>query len=185
MVTSLAAPARANGAASTRTIAGIAAVLIGIATAVNVSHKRQAANTVEGYLPDGSVVYADGRVVSPNGNTWYPGNQGEQIACNGQSCVLTSNGNGQYNNGQYNNGQYNNGQYNNGQYNNGQYNNDQYNNGQYNNGQYNGQYNNGQYNDDIQYNGNSRNVRKAHGRNKRDDRGNGNSPSYAGYIPHS
>jgi len=91
LMTSLAAPARADGAASTRTIIGAAAALIGIATAVNVSHKNQVANTVEGYLPDGSTVYQDGHVVDRSGNTWYPGNQGEQIACNGQSCSLYNN----------------------------------------------------------------------------------------------
>ena len=62
------------------------------------------ANTVEGYLPDGSVVYEDGHVVDRNGNSWYPGNQGEQIACNGQSCYISSNNTGYvtpYNSPQY------------------------------------------------------------------------------------
>lgn len=106
LTTSLAAPALADGAASTRNIIGAAAAIIGIATAVNVSNKNQVANTVEGYLPDGSVVFEDGHVVDRNGNSWYPGNQGEQIACNGQSCVITSNDAGYYNN-QGNGGQYN------------------------------------------------------------------------------
>ena len=61
---------------------------------------------VEGYLPDGSVVFEDGHVVDRNGNSWYPGNQGEQIACNGQSCDITSIGAGYYNN-QGNGSQYN------------------------------------------------------------------------------
>ena len=88
LTTSLAAPALADGAASTRNIIGAAAAIIGIATAVNVSNKNRVANTVEGYLPDGSVVFEDGHVVDRNGNSWYPGNQGEQIACNGQSCDI-------------------------------------------------------------------------------------------------
>ena len=104
LTTSLAAPALADGAASTRNIIGAAAAIIGIATAVNVSNKNRVANTVEGYLPDGSVVFEDGHVVDRNGNSWYPGNQGEQIACNGQSCVITSNNAGYvtpYNTPQY------------------------------------------------------------------------------------
>lgn len=122
-MTSIAAPARADGAATTRTIIGVAAAVAGIATAINVEHKRATANQVVGYLQDGSTVYADGHVVSPNGYSWYPGNQGEQIACNGQSCSVYSNGqNGYgYNNGYnpYNNNGYN--PYNNNGYNNGGY----------------------------------------------------------------
>ncbi len=125
MMTSIAAPARADGAATTRTIIGAAAAIAGIATVINVENKHRQATTVTGYLPDGSAVYADGHVVAPNGYSWYPGNQGEQVACNGQNCYI--NGNGQNNYG-YNGGYYNNG------YNNG-YNNNGYNNG-YNSGYY-------------------------------------------------
>jgi hypothetical protein len=133
MVTSMQAPARADGASTTRTIIGAAALIAGLATAANVAHKDQLANTVEGYLPDGSVVYQDGHVVARNGYSWYPGNQGEQIACNGQSCTLYQNGNqGYYNSG---NGYYNNGSQ--GYSNNG-------NQGYYNNGNQ-GYYNNGYY----------------------------------------
>lgn len=107
MMTSIAAPARADGAATTRTIIGAAAAIAGIATVINVENKHRQATTVTGYLPDGSTVYADGHVVAPNGYSWYPGNQGEQIACNGQNCYI--NGNGQNNYG-YNNG-YNGGYY--------------------------------------------------------------------------
>ena len=110
------APARADGAASTRTIIGAAALIAGIATAVNVAHKDQVANTVEGYLPDGSVVYEDGHVVARNGYSWYPGNQGEQIACNGQACTIYANSNQGYGNGSYGNGSYGNGSYGNGSY---------------------------------------------------------------------
>jgi hypothetical protein len=127
MVTSIQAPARADGAATTRTIIGAAAAIAGIATVINVEHKHQQATTIQGYLPDGSTVYADGHVVAPNGYSWYPGNQGEQVACNNQQFAIY--GNGQYgyngyngNNGYYgNNGGYGNGQYGNGYYNNGQY----------------------------------------------------------------
>ncbi len=100
-MTSLGAPARADGAATTRTIIGIAAGVAAIATAVNVSNKHRKASTVVGYLSDGSTVYADGHVVSPNGYSWYPGNQGQQVACNGQSCYLYNNGQNNYG---YNNG---------------------------------------------------------------------------------
>lgn len=148
-MTSVVAPARADGASTTRTIIGVAAAVAGIATAVNVEHKHAVANQVVGYLSDGSTVYADGHVVSPNGQSWYPGNQGQQIACNGQSCSVYQNGqytgynNGGYN--PYNNGGYYNNGYNNGSYNNGGY--TPYNNGSYNNGSYNngGYYYNGQY----------------------------------------
>jgi hypothetical protein len=87
----------------------------------NYQHKQAAANAIVGYTRNGGTVYADGRVVMPNGQTYYP----------------NSNTNGQYgynypiNNPNY--GQYNNGQYNNGQYANSQYG---YSNGRYNNGQY-------------------------------------------------
>lgn len=129
MITSIQAPARADSAATTRTIIGAAAAIAGIATAVNVEHKRQVANTVQGYLPDGSTVYADGHVVAPNGQSWYPGNQGQQIACSNQQCAIY--GNGQYGyNGYNNNYNYNNG-----------YN---YNTG-YNSGGNNGYYGQGQY----------------------------------------
>jgi hypothetical protein len=125
-MTSIAAPARADGAATTRTIIGIAAAVAGIATAIKVEHKHATANQVVGYLQDGSTVYADGHVVAPNGHSWYPGNQGQQIACNGQQCSVYSNGQNGYG---YNNGGYN------------PYNNNGYYNG--NNGYYNG--NNGYY----------------------------------------
>lgn len=103
MMTSIAAPARADGAATTRTIIGAAAAIAGIATAINVENKHRQATTVTGYLPDGSTVYADGHVVAPNGYSWYPGNQGQQVACNGQYCQITGNGQNGYG---YNNGGY-------------------------------------------------------------------------------
>lgn len=91
-------PAKADGAASTRNIImGAAALVAGIAIESNVAHKNKVANTLVGYLPDGSPVYADGHVVLPNGQTYYPGNYGQQIACNGEACTITGgNGNAPY-----------------------------------------------------------------------------------------
>lgn len=81
---------------TTNTILGIAAaVAIGV-TAANVAHKNAVANTVEGYTPDGATVYGDGHVVLPNGQSYYPGNYGQSIACNGGNCDI-SGGNGYYN----------------------------------------------------------------------------------------
>src|SRR5271169_3747888 len=70
-------PAKADGAASTRNIIlGAAALITGIAVESNVAHKNQVANTVVGYLPNGGTVYQNGRVVLPNGQSYYPGQYG-------------------------------------------------------------------------------------------------------------
>ena len=91
------APAKADGAASIRNIIlGAAALVAGVAVETNVARKHRLANTVEGYLPDGGVVYRDGRIAEPNGQMYYPGNNGQQVACNGQNCTITTNGNGSY-----------------------------------------------------------------------------------------
>lgn len=101
------APAKADGAASTRNIfLGAAALIAGVAIESNVARKNNQANTVTGYLQDGSTVFADGHVVDRNGQSYYPGNNGQQVSCNGQSCYVSNNGQG-YGSGQY--GQY--GQY--------------------------------------------------------------------------
>lgn len=155
MVTSIQTPARAD-TATTTTIIGAAAAIAGIATAVNVAHKHQQATSVQGYLPDGSTVYADGHVVSPNGYSWYPGNQGQQVACNYQQCSI--NGSGQYGyNGNGNSGYYgnNSGYYGN---NSGYYGN---NSGYYGNTNNGGYYGNGQYGSGYYTNGHSR--RRGHG----------------------
>jgi len=90
-------PAKADGAASTRNIIlGAAALVAGVAIETNVARKHRLANAVEGYLPDGGVVYGDGRIVEPNGQTYYPGNNGQQVACNGQNCMITNNGTSGY-----------------------------------------------------------------------------------------
>jgi len=116
----MAAPAKADGAASTRNIIlGAAAIFAGFAIESNVAHKQQLANAVEGYTPNGSTVYADGHVVLPDGQVYYPGNYGQQIACNGQDCQITG-GNGPAFNGAYNgNGYYNGNAYNGNNYNGG------------------------------------------------------------------
>jgi hypothetical protein len=146
---------RPASADTTSTILTAAAAIGAVILYSNIQRKQAAANSIVGYTRNGGTVYADGRVVMQNGQTYYP----------------NSNANGQYgynypvNNGQYNNGQYN-GQYNNGQYNNGQYNNGQYANGQYANGQYNNaQYNNGRYNAQVANNGRRWNNQNANQNN--------------------
>jgi hypothetical protein len=113
LATSMGAPAMAaDGKTTTRNILLGAAAAAGIFTAVNVERKRQLATTVQGYLPDGSTVYRDGRVVSPNGYSWYPGNQGESVACSNQYCTINGqngygygyNGNNDYGYNRYDNG---------------------------------------------------------------------------------
>ena len=109
-------PAAADQAAATRNLilGAAAAIAIGI-TAANVSHKNAAANTVQGYLPDGSAVYGSGQVVTPNGQSYYPGNYGQQVSCNGGYCSESGNGNGAYSYNPYGNNPYaNNNGYNNG-----------------------------------------------------------------------
>lgn len=98
-------PAKADGAASTRNIIlGIGALVAGAAIESNIAHKNATANAVTGYLSDGSTVYADGHVVSPNGQSYYPGNYGQTVACNGGNCAITGgNGNTPYSTG-YNSG---------------------------------------------------------------------------------
>jgi hypothetical protein len=91
-------PAKADGAASTRNIIlGAAALAAGIAIESNAAHKHAVANTIQGYLPDGSVVYDDGHIVLPNGQTYYPGNYGQTVACSNQVCYISAgNGNAPY-----------------------------------------------------------------------------------------
>ncbi len=84
-VVSAAQPAKAD---TTSTLIITAAAAVGLMTAVNVAQKNAKAHQVVGYLPDGSTVYADGHVVARSGQTWYPGNYGETIACNGPQCSV-------------------------------------------------------------------------------------------------
>lgn len=83
-------PAKADDATTTAVAA--AAAVAGIAIWQNVQHKNQQANTVQGYTPWGATVYADGHVVLPNGQSYYPGNVGQQISCNGTACQILQNG---------------------------------------------------------------------------------------------
>ena len=102
MVTTLglsnAQPARADGVTSTRNIILGAAALAGILISSNVAHKNDLANTVAGYTPQGDTVFEDGRVVDRYGNSYYPGNQGESIACQDGTCQIVADSNvNQYN----------------------------------------------------------------------------------------
>src|SRR5476649_2930371 len=86
------APASADQAAATRNeILGGLALIAGIATAVNVSNKNAQANTVQGYTANGSTVYNDGHVVQPDGQSYYPGNENQQISCNNGNCAVYAN----------------------------------------------------------------------------------------------
>jgi len=80
-------PAKAD---TTSTLLITAAAVAALMTGINVAEKNAKANQLVGYLPNGSPVYADGHVVTRTGQTWYPGNQGENISCNGGRCVLVS-----------------------------------------------------------------------------------------------
>jgi hypothetical protein len=82
------APAYADGAASTRTIILGAAAIAGLAIEANVANKHARANSISGYLPDGSAVYGDGHVVAPNGDSYYPANNGQTVSCDDGSCSI-------------------------------------------------------------------------------------------------
>jgi hypothetical protein len=102
LVSSMGLPAKAD--TTTNDLLYGAAAAIAAFTLYNVEHKQQLANAVEGYLPDGSTVYQDGRVVSRNGQTWYPGNNGQTVACSNQYCTITNSGNNAYGYGYGNSG---------------------------------------------------------------------------------
>jgi hypothetical protein len=92
LVSSTGLPAKADTTTTQDIIYGAAAAAAAF-TLYNVEHKHALATTVEGYLPNGSTVYQDGHVVTPNGQAWYPGNYGETVACSNQYCTV-SGGNG-------------------------------------------------------------------------------------------
>lgn len=74
-------PSRADQAAVNRNvILGAAAIVAGIILYNNWYHKKLAHDTIVGYTPNGGVVYADGRVVYPNGTSYYMSNNG-QVPC--------------------------------------------------------------------------------------------------------
>lgn len=118
LVSATGLPAKADTNTTNDILYGAAAAAAAF-TLYNVEHKQSLASTVEGYLPNGSVVYRDGHVVSPNGQSWYPGNYGETVACSNQYCTINGGTNGPYygyngsNPGYYNGngGYYNNGYY--------------------------------------------------------------------------
>ncbi|TAM58005.1 hypothetical protein EPN52_11860 [bacterium] len=74
--------AETTGARSTRNIIlGAVAATTAIVLYNNYHHKQLAHNTVVGYTRNGGTVYADGRVVYPNGQTYYLSNNGQNL-CN-------------------------------------------------------------------------------------------------------
>lgn len=107
-------PALADGAASTRNIIlGAAAAIAGIIIYNNIHHKQVAHNTIVGYTRDGGTVYADGRIVYPNGDVLYTGNgngapcswDGSNQYCGDNPAAYYPNGNG-YQNYPYGNQNY-------------------------------------------------------------------------------
>ena len=93
---------RPASADTTSTILTAAAAIGAVVLYNNYQHKKAAANTIVGYTRNGGTVYADGRVVMPDGQTYYPNSN-----TNGQYGYNYPRDNGQYNNGRYaNNGQY-------------------------------------------------------------------------------
>lgn len=88
-------PAKAD---TTSTLLITAAAVAALMTGINVAEKNAKANQLVGYLPNGSPVYADGHVVARTGQVWYPGNQGENIQCNGGQCMIVGANMGYYGN---------------------------------------------------------------------------------------
>jgi hypothetical protein len=87
------APASADQSAATRNeIIGGLALVAGIATAINVSNKNAQAQSIQGYTPNGETVYGDGHVVLPNGQSYYPGNVNQSVACDNGYCNIAQNG---------------------------------------------------------------------------------------------
>jgi hypothetical protein len=77
-------PARADGAASTRNIIlGTAAAIAGVVIYNNIHHKQLAHDTVVGHTANGGTIYADGRVVYPNGDVLYTGRNGRPCSYDG------------------------------------------------------------------------------------------------------
>jgi hypothetical protein len=95
---------RPASADTTSTLLTAAAAIGAIVLYSNYEHKKAAANTIVGYTRNGGTVYGDGRVVLPNGQTYYPSSNGQYTGYN-NGYNPNSQYNGQYNNGQYN-GQY-------------------------------------------------------------------------------
>ena len=113
-------PAAADTTSTMNTLLGAAAVIGGLVIYNNVQHKNAQANQVVGYTRNGGTMYADGRIVMPNGQTYYPNSNGQSSinqygynnGYNPNTYGYSTNQNGYSNNGRYN-GQYanNNGSY--------------------------------------------------------------------------
>ena len=104
LISSMGLPAKAD--TTTNNLLYGAAAAIAAFTLYNVEHRQQLANAVEGYLSDGSTVYQDGRVVSRNGQSWYPGSNGQTVACSNQYCTINNSGNSTYGYSGYGNSGY-------------------------------------------------------------------------------
>lgn len=160
-------PAMADTTSTNNIIYGAAAAAAAF-TLYNVEHKHQLASTVSGHLANGATVYADGHIVGRNGQVWYPGNNGQTVACNNGYCSTNGNGNYGYGYNYGNNGYgYNNGGYTNGGY----YNNGYSNNGYSNNGYSNTGYSNATRRTD---NGNHYGWQNGNGKANRDRDRDGN-----------
>jgi hypothetical protein len=98
-------PAAADTTSTMETLLGAAAVIGGIVISNNIRHKQAQANQVVGYTANGGTVYADGRIVMPNGQTYYPNANGQnQIAQYGYNNGYNPNAYGYSTNpGYYNN----------------------------------------------------------------------------------
>ncbi len=67
---------RPASADTTSTILTAAAAIGAIVLLNNYEHKAAAANAIVGYTRDGGTVYGDGRIVMPDGQTYYPNSDG-------------------------------------------------------------------------------------------------------------
>jgi hypothetical protein len=118
---------RPASADTTSTLLTAAAAIGAIVLYSNIERKQQQANTVVGYTRNGGTVYADGRIVMPNGQTYYPDSNGQYAinqngynnGYNPQAYGYNTAPSPYYNRGAYNNGYYNNGYSNANAYNNG------------------------------------------------------------------
>ncbi len=68
---------RPASADTTSTLLTAAAAIGAIVLLNNYEHKQAAANEIVGYTRDGGTVYGDGRIVMPDGQTFYPSAAGQ------------------------------------------------------------------------------------------------------------
>ncbi|HEX3466227.1 MAG TPA: hypothetical protein VHS78_19420 [Candidatus Elarobacter sp.] len=110
---------RPASADTTSTLLTAAAAIGAIVLLNNYQHKQAQANQIVGYTANGGTVYGDGRIVMPDGQTYYPNSNGQYAINNyGYNNGYNPSTYGYAPSGYYNNGSYNNGYYNNGYYNN-------------------------------------------------------------------